>query len=148
MQDNDVEENMINLELTETVLLEDLTIAKPMLMDLSKYGVGIHIDDFGTGYSSLSYLAELPVQTLKIDQSFVAKLTESETNARVVQAVIALGKAMRLEIIAEGVETQDQLAFLKETGCHLGQGIMLSPVLSREDMTRYLQNGHQIPESF
>ena len=84
----------------------------PVLKDLSKYGVGIHIDDFGTGYSSLSYLAELPVQTLKIDRSFIGRLTESETNARVVQAVIALGKAMGLEVIAEGVDTEQQMKML------------------------------------
>jgi EAL domain-containing protein (putative c-di-GMP-specific phosphodiesterase class I) len=137
MQNNDVEEKMINLELTETVLLEDLTIAKPMLIDLSKYGVGIHIDDFGTGYSSLSYLAELPVQTLKIDQSFVAKLTESETNARVVQAVIALGKAMRLEIIAEGVETQEQMDMVRAFGADLAQGFLIAKALPDEEFRRW-----------
>jgi len=137
MQDNDVEENMINLELTETVLLEDLTIAKPMLKDLSKYGVGIHIDDFGTGYSSLSYLAELPVQTLKIDQSFIAKLTESETNARVVQAVIALGKAMGLEVIAEGVETQGQMDMVRIFGADLAQGFLIAKALPDEEFRRW-----------
>jgi predicted signal transduction protein with EAL and GGDEF domain len=133
LQDNEVEEKMINLELTETVLLEDLTIARPMLRDLSKYGVGIHIDDFGTGYSSLSYLAELPVQTLKIDQSFVARLTESETNARVVQAVIALGKAMGLEVIAEGVETEQQMNMVRAFGADKAQGYLIAKALPDEE---------------
>jgi EAL domain-containing protein (putative c-di-GMP-specific phosphodiesterase class I) len=137
MKSNDVEEKMINLELTETVLLEDLTIARPMLKDLSKYGVGIHIDDFGTGYSSLSYLAELPVQTLKIDQSFVARLTESETNARVVQAVIALGKAMSLDVIAEGVETQQQMEMVKAFGADLVQGFLIAKPLPAEEFRRW-----------
>ena len=137
MQRNDVEERMINLELTETALLEDLTIARPMLKDLSKYGVGIHIDDFGTGYSSLSYLAELPVQTLKIDQSFVERLTETETNARVVQAVIALGKAMGLDVIAEGVETEKQMEMVKMFGCDLAQGFLIAEALPDEEFRRW-----------
>jgi diguanylate cyclase (GGDEF)-like protein len=103
-----VDKKLINLELTETVLLEDLTIAQPVLNDLAAYGVGIHIDDFGTGYSSLSYLAQLPVQTLKIDQAFIAQLSDPKANSKVIEAIIALGKAMELEVVAEGVET-DQL---------------------------------------
>jgi diguanylate cyclase (GGDEF)-like protein len=140
LQTSDVEEKMINLELTETALLEDLTIAKPMLKDLSKYGVGIHIDDFGTGYSSLSYLAELPVQTLKIDQSFVARLTESETNARVVQAVIALGKAMGLEVIAEGVETEQQMDLVKTFGADLAQGFLIAKAMPDEEFRRWCKS--------
>jgi EAL domain-containing protein (putative c-di-GMP-specific phosphodiesterase class I) len=122
---DDVEQNLINLELTETVLLEDLTIAMPVLNDLSDYGVGIHIDDFGTGYSSLSYLAELPVQTLKIDQSFIERLTESPTNTRIVQSIIALGKAMELEVVAEGVETEQQLKLVTRFGADLAQGFFI-----------------------
>lgn len=133
LQNNEVEEKMINLELTETVLLEDLTIARPMLKDLSKYGVGIHIDDFGTGYSSLSYLAELPVQTLKIDQSFIERMTDSETNARVVQAVIALGKAMGLEVIAEGVETEQQMDMVRTFGADIAQGFLIAKALPDDE---------------
>jgi diguanylate cyclase (GGDEF)-like protein len=128
-----VEQSLLNLELTETVLLEDLTIAEPVLRDLSKYGVGIHIDDFGTGYSSLSYLADLPVQTLKIDQSFVARLTESETNAKVVQAIVALGKAMSLDVVAEGVETEQQLLMCARYGCDLAQGFFIGKPMTEAD---------------
>ena len=120
-----IDKQMLNLELTETVLLEDLTIARPVLAELSAYGIGIHIDDFGTGYSSLSYLAELPVETLKIDQKFVERLTESGTNARVVQAIIALGKAMGLEVVAEGVETEQQLVMVTRFGCDVAQGFFI-----------------------
>ncbi len=129
LQEYSVGQKLINLELTETALLEDLTIARPMLIDLSAFGVGIHIDDFGTGYSSLSYLAELPAQTLKIDQSFVARLTESANNERVVQAIIALGKAMSLEIVAEGIETAQQLELVTRFGCDLGQGFYIGKPL-------------------
>lgn len=132
LKGENVEEALLNLELTETALLEDLTIAEPVLRDLSKNGIGIHIDDFGTGYSSLSYLADLPVQTLKIDQSFVERLTESDTNARVVQAIVALGKAMGLDVVAEGVETEQQLFLVAKYGCDLAQGFFI---------------GHPMPEA-
>jgi len=132
-----VEQNLINLELTETALLEDLTMARPVLTDLSAYGVGIHIDDFGTGYSSLSYLAELPVQTLKIDQSFVERLTESVNNARVVQAIIALGKAMDLSVVAEGVETEQQLMLVHTFGCDLAQGFFIGKPMPEKDFLEW-----------
>jgi diguanylate cyclase (GGDEF)-like protein len=136
-----VDRDLINLELTETALLEDLTIARPILNDLSRFGVGIHIDDFGTGYSSLSYLAELPVKTLKIDQAFVAKLNDSESNARVVQAVIALGKALDLHIVAEGVETDQQYATVRKLGCDLAQGYFIAKPMPAERFRRWI-DGH------
>ncbi|MDJ0708846.1 MAG: EAL domain-containing protein [Woeseiaceae bacterium] len=125
-----VDQALINLELTETVLLEDLTVAQPVLDDLASYGVGIHIDDFGTGYSSLSYLAQLPVQTLKIDQAFIAQLSNPDANTKVVEAIIALGKAMDLEIVAEGVETDQQYAVVRRLGCDLVQGFFIARPMS------------------
>ncbi len=121
-----VDKKLINLELTETVLLEDLTIAQPVLDDLANFGVGIHIDDFGTGYSSLSYLAQLPVQTLKIDQTFIAQLSGPDANTKVVEAILALGKAMDLEVVAEGVETDQQYAIVRRLGCDLAQGYFIA----------------------
>ena len=123
---SDVDKKLINLELTETVLLEDLSVAQPVLEDLASYGVGIHIDDFGTGYSSLSYLAQLPVQTLKIDQAFVAQLSNPDANTKVVESIIALGKAMELEVVAEGVETDQQYATVRRLGCDLAQGYFIA----------------------
>lgn len=121
-----VDRELINLELTETVLLEDLTMAQPVLEDLASYGVGIHIDDFGTGYSSLSYLAQLPVQTLKIDQAFISQLSDPDANTKVVEAIIALGKAMDLEVVAEGIETDQQYAIVRRLGCDLVQGFFIA----------------------
>ena len=129
-----VDKKLINLELTETVLLEDLTVAQPMLDDLASYGVGIHIDDFGTGYSSLNYLAQLPVQTLKIDQTFIAQLSNPEANTKVVEAIIALGKAMDLEVIAEGVETDQQYAIVRRLGCDLAQGYFIAKPMAAAEM--------------
>ncbi len=125
-----VDRALINLELTETVLLEDLTVAQPVLDDLASYGVGIHIDDFGTGYSSLSYLAQLPVQTLKIDQAFIAQLSDPDANTKVVEAIIALGKAMDLEVVAEGIETDQQYAIVRRLGCDLVQGYFIARPMS------------------
>ena len=141
-----LDRKLINLELTETALLEDLTIARPILNDLSALGVGIHIDDFGTGYSSLSYLAELPVKTLKIDRSFVAKLADSESNTRVVQAIIALGKAMELDIVAEGVETDRQYAIVRKLGCDLVQGFFIAKPMPADRFRRWC-DGHEDTQS-
>jgi len=131
---NAIDKRLINLELTETVLLEDLTIAQPMLDDLAAYGVGIHIDDFGTGYSSLSYLAQLPVQTLKIDQAFITRLADSKANTRVVEAIVALGKAMDLDVVAEGVETDEQYAIIRRIGCDLVQGYFIARPMSADQL--------------
>ena len=141
-----IDQKLINLELTETALLEDLTAARPVLTDLNAYGVGIHIDDFGTGYSSLNYLAQLPVQSLKIDQSFIASLTDSETNTRVVQAIIALGKAMDLEVVAEGVETDQQYAILRRLGCDMVQGFFIAKPMPAEAFRRWCE-GHEDTQS-
>ncbi|MDJ0750253.1 MAG: EAL domain-containing protein [Woeseiaceae bacterium] len=129
-----VDRELINLELTETVLLEDLTVAQPLLNDLASYGVGIHIDDFGTGYSSLSYLAQLPVQTLKIDQAFTSQLSDPDANTKVVEAIIALGKAMGLEVVAEGVETAQQYAVVRRLGCDLVQGYFIARPMSASQL--------------
>lgn len=141
-----VDEKLINLELTETVLLEDLTIAQPVLEDLASYGVGIHIDDFGTGYSSLSYLAQLPVQTIKIDQSFIAQLSDPEANTKVVEAIIALGKAMELEVVAEGVETNQQYAIVRRLGCDLVQGFFIARPMPA-DQLRTWRGGYEDTQS-
>jgi diguanylate cyclase (GGDEF)-like protein len=137
LSEQSVDKELLNLELTETALLEDLNIAEPVLTDLSNNGIGIHIDDFGTGYSSLSYLAELPVQALKIDQSFVERLTESETNVKVVQAIVGLGKAMDLQVVAEGVETEQQLLMVNRYGCDLAQGFFIGKPMSADDFLEW-----------
>jgi diguanylate cyclase (GGDEF)-like protein len=138
LQSTNVDKKLINLELTETVLLEDLTVAQPVLDDLAAFGVGIHIDDFGTGYSSLSYLAKLPVQTLKIDQDFVAQLSDSEANSRVIEAIVALGKAMKLEVVAEGVETDQQYAIVRRLGCDLVQGYFIAKPMPADQLLAWI----------
>ncbi len=141
-----IDEKLINLELTESVLLEDLTIAQPLLDDLASYGVGIHIDDFGTGYSSLSYLAQLPVQTVKIDRTFIAQLSDPKANTKVVEAIIALGKAMGLEVVAEGVETDQQYAIVRRLGCDLVQGYFIARPMPA-DQLRHWTGGYTDTQS-
>lgn len=146
LQSEKIDKKLINLELTETVLLEDLTIAQPVLNDLAAYGVGIHIDDFGTGYSSLSYLAQLPVQTIKIDQTFIAQLSESDANNRVIEAIVALGKAMKLEVVAEGVETDQQYAIVRRLGCDLVQGYFIARPMPADQLLTWIE-GHEDTQS-
>ena len=146
LQSENVDKKLINLELTETVLLEDLTVAQPVLDDLSAFGVGIHIDDFGTGYSSLSYLAKLPVQTIKIDQDFIAQLSDSEANSRVIEAIVALGKAMQLEVVAEGVETDQQYAIVRRLGCDLVQGYFIAKPMPAEQLLMWI-DGYEDTQS-
>jgi diguanylate cyclase (GGDEF)-like protein len=137
LMSSQVDKKLINLELTETVLLEDLTIAEPVLNDLAAFGVGIHIDDFGTGYSSLNYLAQLPVQTLKIDQAFIAQLSDPKANTKVIEAIIALGKAMELEVIAEGVETDQQYAIVRRLGCDIAQGYFIAKPMPADQLRQW-----------
>jgi diguanylate cyclase (GGDEF)-like protein len=146
LQSENVDKKLINLELTETVLLEDLTVAQPVLDDLSAFGVGIHIDDFGTGYSSLSYLAKLPVQTIKIDQDFVAQLSDSEANSRVIEAIVGLGKAMKLDVVAEGVETEQQYAIVRRLGCDLVQGYFIARPMPADQLLMWI-DGYEDTQS-
>ena len=112
----------LKLELTESALIGDMPETMHILSELRGLGVGLSIDDFGTGYSSLSYLQRLPVDTLKIDQSFVAGLGETVSAGPVIRAIVELGNALFMKVIAEGIETLAQLEFLESVGCQYGQG--------------------------
>jgi diguanylate cyclase (GGDEF)-like protein/PAS domain S-box-containing protein len=116
----------LELELTESILLQDVDVAIKILRSLKEMGVKLSIDDFGTGYSSLSYLKRLAVSKLKIDQSFVRDLAEDVDSAAIVRAIIQLGHTLQLTVIAEGVETDAQLAFLRNYGCDEAQGYLYS----------------------
>ena len=147
LEQANIDRHLLRLELTETVLLEDLSVAEPTLRDLSAYGIGIHIDDFGTGYSSLSYLAQLPVQALKIDRSFISQVTESDSTRRVVQAIVALGKALNLGVVAEGIETDLQFAHVRRLGCDVVQGYFIAKPMRGSHLIRWCQ-GYESTESF
>ncbi len=131
----------IDIEITEGVLIDDVSSAVSQLRLLRRSGIRVAIDDFGTGYSSLSRLAELPVDMLKIDRSFVNVLTGSGTGRTVAQTIIALGKAFNMTTIAEGVETPEQLEMLANLGCDQSQGYLHSRPLPVADLEPLLKNG-------
>ncbi len=118
------------VEVTETALVQDTQDAAAMLKQLAMLGFEIHMDDFGTGYSSLSYLDSFQVDAIKIDRSFVAKIVTGGGDSGLIRTLIALAKEMRIKVIAEGIETEEQLAYLIAHGCHYGQGYHLYPPLA------------------
>ncbi|MCG8520640.1 MAG: EAL domain-containing protein [Pseudomonadales bacterium] len=128
----------LEIEITENVIMNDLEQISRKLKELAATGVRIAIDDFGTGYSSLNYLHRLPIHTLKVDQSFVKAIRSGEDGACIVNAIIAMAHGLKLEIVAEGVETDDQLAYLKSLGCHQVQGFFYGPARPAADITRSL----------
>jgi diguanylate cyclase (GGDEF)-like protein/PAS domain S-box-containing protein len=127
------------LELTENILMTRLEGALPMLGELRRLGVTLAIDDFGTGYSSLSHLSTLPIDTLKIDRSFVAALEVGSNEAAVVRSIVLLGSALGKTVVAEGIETEAQLEQLREMGCAGGQGYLLARPMTPQDVAALLQ---------
>ena len=131
----------LELELTESMLLHDAADALRRLQALAELGVKLAIDDFGTGYSSLSYLKRLPVHRLKIDRSFVDGLPDDESDVGIVHAIISMGRALHLQIIAEGVETEAQRHFLKKAGCEQFQGFLFAKALDAKSFEARLREG-------
>jgi EAL domain-containing protein (putative c-di-GMP-specific phosphodiesterase class I) len=127
----------LEVELTESVLMADPERANQVLQQLHTMGVRISIDDFGTGYSSLSYLKRFPAQTVKIDRSFISGLPSDGDDTAITQAVIAMAHSLGLNVVAEGVETAEQLALLRKLGCNEAQGYLLGrPMPASELATR------------
>ena len=134
-----LEPRFLELELNETALLDDGPSVADVLKQLKEIGVLLALDDFGTGYSSLSHLQRFPIDALKIDQSFVRDLAVGEDNAGLVTAMIGIGKSLHMQVVAEGVETSEQVAVLKEHGCPQGQGHYFSRPVPAEDFGRLLK---------
>ena len=130
----------LELEVTESILVEDIERAISILWELKRKGVSIALDDFGTGYSSLSYLQKLPINTLKIDRSFVTNLASSPDDIAIAKAIIALAQSLELNITAEGVETKEQFEYLKAQGCNEVQGYYFAKPLPVELLQDFLLN--------
>lgn len=128
----------LEIEITENVIMKDLEHISQKLRELASLNVRIAIDDFGTGYSSLNYIHRLPIHTLKVDQSFVRGIRSGDDEACIVNAIVAMAHGLRLEIVAEGVETDEQLAYLKNLGCHQVQGFYYGPARPREVIEKIL----------
>ncbi|MBV7547599.1 EAL domain-containing protein [Pseudomonas sp. PDM26] len=132
---------LLELEITEGVLMQNVEATMTALHRLKTLGVWLAIDDFGTGYSSLSYLRRFPIDVLKIDQSFIRGLSNDTNDAALVGAIISLGRSLELNVIAEGIETEEQLAFLKAHQCEEGQGYYFSKALPADAFARLLAVG-------
>jgi diguanylate cyclase (GGDEF)-like protein/PAS domain S-box-containing protein len=141
LSETGLEARYLDLELTEGVLMEDAESTAAILRELKKMGLHLAVDDFGTGYSSLSYLQQFPIDVLKIDQSFVHRITDDPDDSAIVSAIIDMGKNLKLRVIAEGVETREQLAFLQAQHCAEGQGYLFSRPLAAAQFARLLQMG-------
>ncbi len=132
--------NLLELEITEGILLEDFPETTEVFKRLADLGVGFAVDDFGTGYSSLNYLRRFPVGCLKIDRSFISGVVSNPDQAALVQAIINMARSLKLEVISEGVETAEQLAFVQENGCNLVQGFLISKPLPADEFFKLAKN--------
>jgi diguanylate cyclase (GGDEF)-like protein len=138
LEKNAIEGHLLELELTESVLIDDLEQCANTLHTITRHGVRIALDDFGTGYASFRHLQKLPLHTLKIDRSFIDKVDVDKKHAEIVASIIAMGKALNLEIVAEGVETEPQEALLKAYGCDTLQGFYYSKPLPAKEIEALL----------
>ena len=138
LDDSGIRPGTLSLEITETVLLEDVDQSRQRLEELRALGVRIAVDDFGTGYSSLTYLHHLPIDVMKLDRSFVAGVGSDPHDTAIVTAVVGLASAMGLEAVAEGIETELQLEHLRDLGCRFGQGFLLSRPVPHERLAGLL----------
>lgn len=138
LQRSGLEPCWLELEITEGTVMHDAERAAQVLGEIRKLGVRVSIDDFGTGYSSLAQIKRFPISTLKIDRSFVRDLAYDGADRAIAEAIIAMGRTLGLEVVAEGVETAEQLAFLRQHRCDEMQGYLLSPPVPAEDLARLL----------
>jgi len=140
LRETELDPQYLDLEITESIAMENADYSVVILKELKARGVTIAVDDFGTGYSSLSYLRRFPITSLKIDQSFVRDLQADPNDAAIADAIIALAHSLKLIVLAEGVETDAQLRFLKQHGCDRAQGFLFSRALPADDLPAYIKS--------
>ena len=142
LEETHLDPGCLELEITESALIQNEDRASVVLEGLRNKGIRISLDDFGTGYSSLSYLKRFPVQTLKIDQSFVRGIGSDKEDETITAAILSIAKDLHLRVVAEGIETEEQMAFLEERDCDEVQGYLFSPPLPAEAFEAFL-NKHR-----
>jgi EAL domain-containing protein (putative c-di-GMP-specific phosphodiesterase class I) len=128
----------LELEITENVVITDISSAMDTIVTLQNMGIKVSIDDFGTGYSSLAYLRELPIDKIKIDRSFIKDFASSDADLTIVKSMIKLSHGLGKRVLAEGVETKEQLQLLRQLGCDAVQGYFVNKPLAEEKFTDYL----------
>jgi EAL domain-containing protein (putative c-di-GMP-specific phosphodiesterase class I) len=138
LQETGLDPSLLGLEITETVIMEQSDRATAMLKQLRALNIPLHLDDFGTGYSSLSYLHRFPIDLLKIDRSFISQIGDGGQNSEIVKAIVSLAHNLKIEVIAEGVETAEQLALLRTLQCDYGQGYYFSKPLEVHEVETLL----------
>lgn len=139
LDDIELDPQYVDIELTESIIMDDKKQNLRTLQRLNKMGINLTIDDFGKGYSSLNYLHEFPVNKLKIDQSFIRNCNVSKNGTSIVDAIITMGHGLNLKVLAEGIETIEQLRFLKESGCDEGQGFFYDEPMNADAFTKLLR---------
>jgi EAL domain-containing protein (putative c-di-GMP-specific phosphodiesterase class I) len=141
LDETGLEPRLLELEMTESLLLANVEENAAVLRKLGKLGVRLAVDDFGTGYSSLAYLKQLPIDSLKIDRTFVRDIETDPEDAAIIKAIIAMAHGLKLKVTAEGVESRGQLEALRKLGCDDYQGFLLSkPVHGEEFAARFLRH--------
>ena len=147
LKKNELDPRFLKLELTESLIIDESGSTATMLSDLRDMGIQVQIDDFGTGYSSLSYLHTLPVDTLKIDRSFISRLGLNSNNTEIVQTILSLAHSLGMKVIAEGVETNEQLSSLKDMNCEFVQGFLFAKPVNGVEAGALLKKSHAQPGS-
>jgi EAL domain-containing protein (putative c-di-GMP-specific phosphodiesterase class I) len=148
LDENRLAPKYLDLEITERVLVENSAMNRDSIKELRDKGIFISVDDFGTGFSSLSYLKHFKVNALKIDQIFVKGLPSDKEDVAITTAIISLAQGLGINVVAEGIETEEQLDFLRSLNCHHGQGYVFSHPLSQEELTDHLRSGRwEMPPS-
>jgi len=140
LEESGLAPNCVKLEITENTLMQDMEVIVPKLKTIRNLGVRIAIDDFGTGYSSLSYLHQFPINTLKIDRSFVGDIRADQGDASIIDAIVAMARGLHLDLVAEGVENRTQLKYLQAHGCEEVQGFIFSPAVPAADLIELLKD--------
>jgi diguanylate cyclase (GGDEF)-like protein len=146
LKETRIDPNLLEFELTESMLMSDSEDAVRVLDNMKKCGIRLSVDDFGTGYSSLAYLRRFPLDSLKIDRAFIRHITTDSGEATIAKAIISLAHNLKLRVVAEGVETQAQLDFLREHDCDEMQGYLFARPMSADDCARALAEGRRLPE--
>jgi len=146
IQNAGIHPSTLEVELTETSIMEDVSQTQATLMVLKEMGLRIAVDDFGTGYSSLSYLRSFPLDTLKVDRAFIRDLTTNDEDKSLAAAIIAMAQSLNLRVVAEGIELQEQASFLLEKSCDEFQGFLFSKPISAKAFTELLSSWPNRPD--